>query len=155
MSERVALDLTKMAQFTNNDELDEYLDSAVPACEWVEHAAPDLPADFVSCPMGAKLPEEQPTLDEPCCCHLEQVIFTTPCAMCDADLEATETDKSVIRARHCPQHKMPPVCGWPRPLCYACKEEWKIQSVQGGQTRLAHRHTGARVLHGVVRVHQK
>jgi hypothetical protein len=141
MSGTVALDLSKMAEFTNNDALDEYLESVVPACEWVEHAPLDLP-------------EVQPPLCDPCCCHLEQVVFTTPCAMCDADFQATETDKSVIQGRHCPQHGILPIDGWPRPLCVACEQDWKIKSVLGGRTTLVHRDTNRRVLHGVVRVHQ-
>lgn len=38
--ESVALDLTKMASFVNNDALDEYLESVVPERAWVTMPSP-------------------------------------------------------------------------------------------------------------------
>ena len=83
---------------------------------------------------------------EECYCDMKSVVFPCTCPLCGVEFESTTKDDHMIKNQHCPRHKLRiTICGWPRPLCTTCAQDWTIMSGHGGATTLTNRRTGKKI----------
>jgi hypothetical protein len=100
----------------------------------------DKPVDFSDL-LIRKSPDAEN--DEQCYCDLKSLVHVCKCPMCDAEFENTTVDSGIIKNQHCPRHRMRvAICGWPRPLCNTCAQDWTVRSGDGGPTTFTNRRTG-------------